>query len=93
MRRKRQVIRLSSLFLAAVLLLGMLPVGSLAATSKEIQKELDALEEKNKAIQSEINAIRGQYDANFDDMSSIVEQKGVIDQEIGLLSTKIENTN
>ena len=93
MRRKRQVIRLSSLFLAAVLLLGMLPVGSLAATSKEIQKELDALEEKNKAIQSEINAIRSQYDANFDDMSSIVEQKGVIDQEIGLLSTKIENTN
>ena len=92
MRRKRQVIRLSSLFLAAVLL-GMLPVGTLAATSKEIQKELDALEEKNKAIQSEINAIRSQYDANFDDMSSIVEQKGVIDQEIGLLSTKIENTN
>jgi len=64
-----------------------------AASSKDIQKELDALEEQNAAIQREINAIQSEYNANFGEMTSIVDQKGSIDQEIALLSNKIENTN
>ena len=64
-----------------------------AATSAEIQKEIDALEEKNAEIQAQIDAIQSQYDANYSDMEAIVAQKNAIDQEMTLLNTKIETTN
>lgn len=82
-----------SLLMAAVLLAGTLPVHAFAATSAEIQEQIDALEEKNAEIQAQINAIQKQYDANFSDMKTMVEQKQAIDQEITLLNTKIETTN
>ena len=82
-----------SLLMAAVLLAGTLPVHAFAATSAEIQEQIDALEEKNAEIQAQINAIQKQYDANFSDMKTMVEQKEAIDQEITLLNTKIETTN
>ena len=80
-------------FLAAVLLLAALPVGAAAATSAEIQKQIDALKAENKEIQKQINAIQSQYDANFHEMADIVARKEAIDQEITLLNTKIETTN
>ena len=52
------------------------PVPADAATSGEIQKEIDALEEKNKAIQAQIDAVRSQYDANYNDMADIVNREG-----------------
>lgn len=93
MRKERRALRLLSLILAAVLTAGILPIPSWAASSKEIQKEIDKLEEKNAAIQRQINAIQRQYNTNFDDMSNLVQQKGAIDQEIALLNNKIETTN
>ena len=79
--------------LAAALLFGALPTPACAATSAEIQKELDALDEENDAIQAQINAIRSKYDSNYSQMSDIVSRKEAIDQEISLLSSKIETTN
>lgn len=91
--RKRILRAAACLTMAAVLLLGSLPTGAFAATSAEIQKELDALDEENAAIQAEINAIRSKFDSNYSQMSDIVSRKEAIDQEIALLSTKIETTN
>lgn len=93
MRKERRALRLLSLVLAAVLTTGVLHVPTRAASSSEIQKEIDKLEEKNAEIQKQIDAIQRQYNANFDDMSNLVQQKGAIDQEIALLNNKIENTN
>nr|MBQ8243625.1 peptidoglycan DD-metalloendopeptidase family protein [Oscillospiraceae bacterium] len=81
------------LLLAAVLLMGLLPVQGFAASSAEIQKQIDMLEEKNAEIQRQINGIQKQYDANYSDMKAMVAQKESIDQEITLLNTKIETTN
>ena len=91
--RNKKPGRALSLILSAVLMLTMLPVSARAATSKEIQKEIDALEEKNAAIQAEINGIQRQYDANYDDMEAIVAEKNAIDQEMTLINEKIETTN
>ena len=85
--------RIAALILAAVVAVSGLPVSAGAATSGEIQKETDALKEKNKEIQAQIDAGQSQYDANYSDMADIVAQKEAIDQEISLLSTKIETTN
>ena len=91
--REITVRSLVALCLAAVMAVSILPVPADAATSGEIQKEIDALEEKNKAIQAQIDAVRSQYDANYSDMADIVSRKEAIDEEIALLTGKIETTN
>lgn len=92
-RKKRKAFSAISLVLMAALVFSALPVQAFAATSAEIQKEIDALEEKNAEIQAQIDAIQSQYDANYSDMAAIVAQKSSIDQEITLLNNKIETTN
>ena len=93
MFRNRTMCRLLSLMLAFVLLFGALPLTGAAASSAEIQKEIDALEAENKEIQKQINAIQSQYNANFSQMEDIVAKKQAVDQEITLLHSKIETTN
>jgi len=90
---KRQAKRTASLMLAVVVILTAVPVCAGAATSAEIQKEIDALEKKNSQIQAQINSIQRQYNANYDDMEAIVARKDAIDQEMTLLNEKIETTN
>lgn len=93
MRRNRTSCRLVTLLLAAVLLFGAVPFPASAASSADIQKEIDALEAENKEIQKQINAIQSQYNANFSQMEDIVAKKQAVDQEITLLHDKIETTN
>ena len=92
-KNKRIRERILAMVMAAVLLISLLPVQTFAASSAEIQKQIDALKGKNAEIQKQINAIQRQYDANFSDMEAMVAQKETIDQEITLLNTKIETTN
>lgn len=93
MRTKRYHIRALFLALAVILALSCVPTTARAATSKEIQKEIDELEARNAEIQKQINAIASQYTANYNDMASMVDQKSSIDQEIALINTKINTTN
>ena len=79
--------------LAAALLLGCLPMQTAAASSAEIQKQINGLKDQKKEIQKQIDAIQGQYDANLGQMVDIVTKKEAIDQEITLLNSKIEATN
>ena len=58
-RRNRQAKSGISLVLALVIAAGFLPTRASAATSTEIQKEIDALEAENAEIQTQINAIQG----------------------------------
>ena len=92
MRIHRLATTALSLLLVGTLLFGA-PLETFAASSAEIQKEIDALEDKNAEIQKQIDAIQSQYNANYKDMQSIVEQKSAIDQEITLLNSKVDTTN
>ena len=92
-RKNKQATPALSLLLALALVLGTLPTAASAASSAEIQKEIDALEEKNAKIQKEIDAIQSQFDANYAEMSDMVEKKNAIDQEMTLLRSKVETTN
>ena len=93
MRKHRYAATALSLLLAVSLTIGLFPMEARAASSAEIQKEIDALEAKNAEIEKQINAIQEQYNANYSDMKDIVEQKSSIDQEITLLNSKVETTN
>ena len=92
MRRYRNVNTVLSLLLAAVLLFGVLPSPVSAASSKEIQKQIDGLKSKKAELQKEIDAIQKDYDANFSEMEALVAEKNTIDQEMTLISRKIETT-
>ena len=81
------------LFLAVMMVLSVMPMPAVAASSAEIQKELDSLKDENKAIQAEINAIRRDFDANASDIQKLVDQKNAVDQEIALLNAQIININ
>ena len=93
MRTHRQARQVLCLALAAVMLFGLLPMQSRAASSAQIQQEIDKLEAKNAEIQKQINAIQSQYDASYGEMADMVAYKDAIDQEMTLLSSKIETTN
>ncbi len=92
-KHAKQVRTLLCLVLAAALIFGTVPAAAEAASSAEIQKEIDALEAKSAGIQKEIDALKGQYNANLGKMEDIVSRKEAIDQEITLLNNKIETTN
>ena len=82
-----------ALILSAVMLLGTLPVSASAASSAEIQKQINALKSQNAEIQKQIDAAQGQYDANYSDMEAMAAEKIAIDQELTLINSKIELTN
>ena len=60
MVRHREPRRILCLALVLSLLLGALPVSVFAASSAEIQKELDSLKAENKEIQRQIDGIQSQ---------------------------------
>ncbi len=93
MRRYRQANTVISLVLAAVLTAGILPAPAFAASSAEIQKEINGLKAENAEIQKQIDGIQRQYDAAYSDMEAMVSQKNAIDREMTLISSKIELTN
>ena len=92
MRRYRKANPAISLILAVVLAFGILPAPASAASSKEIQEQLNGLKSKKAELQKEIDAIQRGYDDNFSEMERLVAEKSIIDQEMTLISSKIEAT-
>ena len=93
MRRHRRANAGMALILSAVMLLGTLPLSASAASSAEIQKQINELKSQNAEIQKQIDAARQQYDLNYSDMEAMAAEKAAIDQEMTLINSKIELTN
>lgn len=94
--RKRLVSILAGVMagiLLLTLLLSILPMRAAAASSSEIRKQINSLQEDRKDIKNQITDLQAQYQANSDEISDIVARKNIIDQEIGLLHTEIININ
>lgn len=72
---------------------GISPVQVKAASSWELQNQLDDLEEENKALQEEIDALQEQMDENLLELQDLVEQKNLVDQEIALLYEQMQLLN
>ncbi len=84
---------LTALILAAVMFVSVVPAPAAAASSSELKQQISALKEEKEAMQSAINEIRGQVQANEDEMLAMVSQKDAIDQEIALLHSQVVNIN
>ncbi len=75
------------------LVLSLLPTKAHAASSSEIRKQINQLKEEKAEIKDKIEEVQAQYQENENEIADIISRKNVIDQEIQLLYTQIENMN
>lgn len=97
MKNRKFWISLMAGLLALLMVLGIvvsiIPTKVSAASSSEIRAEIDELESRGAEIQAQIDELNGQLSENLSEMTGIVEQKKVLDQQIGLIQAQIANTN
>ena len=97
MKNKKRLVSIVAGVLAAILLLtliiGLIPVHSHAASSKELKGQLNDLKAQRGEIKSQIQDLKSQIKDNMSEMEKIIAEKNLIDQEIGLLSQEILNVN
>lgn len=78
-------------FLAVVLLLG--PGRAQAASTQEIQEQIDQLKEQQAQLKEQSELLESQLADNLEQMKQVVAQKDTIDQQIVLLYAQSENLN
>ena len=94
--RKRMVSILAGVMAFVMLLtliLGLIPTPANAASSSEIRKQINKLKEEKEEIKDKIAEVQDQYEENENEIIDIISRKNVIDQEIQLLYTQIQNMN
>ena len=94
--RKRMVSILAGLMAFVMLLtliLGLIPTPAAAASSSEIRKQINKLKEEKEEIKGKIEEVQTQYEENENEIVDIISRKNVIDQEIQLLYSQIQNMN
>jgi len=91
MTKRRNLLRMLCLCLMAALLLSMVPATATAASSKEIQAEIDELKDQQKDIKAELNRLEKERKRNAQEIAEIVAEKDVLDQQINLLHQQLTN--
>ena len=94
--RKKMVSMLAGVMAFIMLLslvLSLLPTKAHAASSSEIRKQINQLKEEKTEIKDKIKEVQAEYQENENEIADIISRKNVIDQEIQLLYTQIENMN
>lgn len=96
MKKRKQLVSILAGIMAAVMLLtlifSLIPMPA-SASSSEIRKQINELKKEKEAIQDKIKEVKEQYKENENEIADIIAKKGVIDQEIQLLSTQVTNIN
>ncbi len=83
--------RLITGLLALLLLLVFLPRPARAASSKEIQKQIDALKQQRMELKDQIDQLHTNYEENQQGVLEIVSRKNQLDQEIDNLHRQTSN--
>ena len=93
---KRKISGIALLLCLAMLFAFMgnsIPEKAKAASSSELQEQLDELEAENEALEAELEGLRSQLSENRGELKQLVQQKDLVDQEIMLMNQQIENLN
>ena len=89
MRRRKA----AAWILIAAFLLAWVTVPARAASSSEIRKQIQALQEQKKEIEAQIAQVKAEYQGNQDEIGEIFVRKQALDQEVNLLAAGIRNLN
>lgn len=96
---KHRVKWLSVIALVLVMALALGFVGKVttgtvqAASSSELEKQLEELEKQKAEKDKEMADLQSQIDVNAGEMKKLVQQKNVLEQEMNLLRDKLQLTN
>ena len=97
MKNRKKMVSILAGMMAFIMLLSLvlslLPTKAHAASSSEIRKQINQLKEEKAEIKDKIEEVQAQYQENENEIADIISRKNVIDQEIQLLYTQIENMN
>lgn len=93
MKKRNRFRSATAALLAAIMVFCSVPKAAHAATSSEIEDQITDLKVENAVIQSQIDAVRSQYNATASEIQQIVAKKDAVDQEIALLHQQIVNMN
>lgn len=96
MKNKKFWVSLIAGILAAVMILSLLMSilpGARAASSSEIQSQINALKEEKKKQDEKIKELQQQMSANVTQIKDIVRQKQLVEQQISLMYQQVENIN
>lgn len=97
MKKRKLLISIMAGLLAAVMLLSIvlsiIPTRASAASSSEIKKQINALQEQKDDLEAQMEEIQNQFEENEDEILNIVNEKNQIDQEITLLYEQIDIIN
>ena len=97
MKNRKKMVSIMAGIMAFIMLLSLvlslLPTTAHAASSSEIRKQINKLKEEKEEIKDKIEEVQAQYEENENEIADIISRKNVIDQEIQLLYTQIENMN
>ena len=74
-------------------LLQLIPVNASAATSSEIQNQINEMEKEQAVLQDKIDELESKREENQTEIEEIVGQKEIVDQQVALLHEQIDNMN
>ena len=97
MKNRKRMVSILAGFMAFIMLLtlilGLIPTPATAASSSEIRKQINQLKKEKEEIKDKITEVQEQYEENENEIADIISRKNVIDQEIQLLYSQIQNMN
>lgn len=97
MKHKKLLVSLVAGILAVVMVLSLvvslIPTRAHAASSGEIQNQLDDLQGQKDDIQGRMSELEQQKRDNLTEIEDLVAQKNNIDQQVALLNAQIRNIN
>ena len=92
MNKKKNVAMIAAVLavmMAASMVLGMLPGAATAASSGEIQNQIDKLEQEQESLKQQMAELESNLAQNEKDIKSMVARKDGIDRQVALLHTQI----
>ncbi len=95
MNRKGQAVIFMGILVGIValsILLSLIPSAN-AASSSEIRNQINSLKEEQAQLKGMITDLESQFQENENEIANLVAKKNMIDQEIFLLHSQIDNIN
>lgn len=75
------------------LLVGILPKSASAASSGEIQNQIEDLKSQKAELQEQMAQLESRLADNVTEIEAVVNQKNILDQQIALLYSQMDNIN
>ena len=95
MKNKKFWVSLMAGILAAIMILSLImsAIPVRAASSSEIQSQINSLKEEQKQQDAKIKELEKQMAANVSEIQDVVRQKQLVEQQISLMYDQLENIN